>query len=346
MKIHAPPRHSLEILEARIAPSAVFTYGDVDADLAAIVMPFLVAEAGASGMELQKIDFSAGPVLPSGKSIFHGADLTITAKRTSVGGDGLANVGYIDASAAGGGTALDLGKVTIKGDLARIDAGDATTATAAVKSLSVQSMGLFGLSTQGAGASLLSILNGALGALAVKSDIAGATLKVSSTADLEHGKIGAVNVSGSLIGVSADGAITSFGDIGPVKIGRDIVGSGAGSDGSGFIATEGKIASVTIGGSVFGGGFTQSGAISGLQIGAVKIAGNLEGGAGPQSGRINTNTLASVTIRGSDHYGFAAQQIGSFKIGASAFTLTAGAGTDLLGLAVGSTGDLRVREVL
>jgi hypothetical protein len=43
--------------------------------------------------------------------------------------------------------------------------------------------------------------------------------------------------------------------------------------------------------------------------------------------------------------GFVAQQIGSFKIGTTAFSLTAGAGNDLDGLLAGLTVDLRVREV-
>ena len=54
---------------------------------------------------------------------------------------------------------------------------------------------------------------------------------------------------------------------------------------------------------------------------------------------------ARGTIGGSDHFGFVAQQIGSFKIGATAFPLAPGPATDLAGLLVGITGDLRVREV-
>jgi hypothetical protein len=63
--------------------------------------------------------------------------------------------------------------------------------------------------------------------------------------------------------------------------------------------------------------------------------------------------IASILIKGTafgttfggDHYGFVAQQIGSFKIGKTTFPLTAGAGTDLDGLLAGLTVDLRVREV-
>jgi hypothetical protein len=94
---------NIESLESRIAPAATFTFADVDGDfitiktskgtdaqLAAIINPFLVAEG--LGMELQKIDFSANA------PIFEGTSLTVTAKRTSVGGDGRVNVGYLDAT--------------------------------------------------------------------------------------------------------------------------------------------------------------------------------------------------------------------------------------------------------
>ena len=56
---------------------------------------------------------------------------------------------------------------------------------------------------------------------------------------------------------------------------------------------------------------------------------------------------ARGTIGGSDHFGFVAQQIGSFKIGTAAFPLIPGAAStlDIAGYPVGITGDLRLREV-
>jgi hypothetical protein len=51
------------------------------------------------------------------------------------------------------------------------------------------------------------------------------------------------------------------------------------------------------------------------------------------------------TVGGSDHYGFVAQQIGLLSVGGTAYPLKPGAGNDLAGLAVGATGDVRVREV-
>jgi hypothetical protein len=66
--------------------------------------------------------------------------------------------------------------------------------------------------------------------------------------------------------------------------------------------------------------------------------------------------IASILIKGqalgtpsmvnaTDHFGFVAQQIGSFKVGGTKFPLTAGAGNDTAGFVVGATSDLRVLEV-
>jgi hypothetical protein len=63
--------------------------------------------------------------------------------------------------------------------------------------------------------------------------------------------------------------------------------------------------------------------------------------------------IASILIKGialgtfsvGNHFGFVAEQIGSFKIGTTRFTLIGGARNDIAGLPIGITGDLRVREV-
>jgi hypothetical protein len=104
MKInhHAARPASIELLEARIAPAAVFTYTDVDGDDVTIktskgtnadLVAILTRVPTGLGEELQRIDFSAAPLDGAGKSVFHGTNLSITAKRTSAGGDGRVNVG-------------------------------------------------------------------------------------------------------------------------------------------------------------------------------------------------------------------------------------------------------------
>ena len=61
------------------------------------------------------------------------------------GGDGLANIGYVNS------TGHDLGNVKIVGDLGRVNAGDGDPAAPATKRLIVQSMGQYGLDTQAGG---------------------------------------------------------------------------------------------------------------------------------------------------------------------------------------------------
>ena len=76
----------------------------------------------------------------------------------------------------------------------------------------------------------------------------------------------------------------------------------------------------------------------------------------PGSNPAIISKIGSITIRGqvfgtpssvsgTDHFGFAAQQIGKLKVGGRSFTLTAGEANDLAGQGVGVTGDLRIREV-
>ena len=307
MKISAS---SIEPLEPRIAPAAAVnvltnttaTYTDVDGDHVTIKVSagdlhgagiFAVISQG-SGDQLQLVNFSAGG--------FDGADLTFSVTKAP-GGDGLANVGKINS------TNHDLGRVTVKGDLGAIDAGDATTATPGLKSLTVQSLGALSVSTQQPAGDLNSDILGALGSLKVKGDLRDAYIHVTGGAD---GKIGPITIGGSMIGAMVPGpndrpgSIESSGDIGAVKIGRDIVGV---NFASGFLQSDsGKIKSVTLGGSLIGGPGQFSGEIrSGNGLGPVKIAGNVAGGTGATSGFIASDTgfgpddggITSITIGGS-----------------------------------------------
>ena len=54
---------------------------------------------------------------------------------------------------------------------------------------------------------------------------------------------------------------------------------------------------------------------------------------------------AQGTLGGADGFGFVAQQVGSLKVGAATYPLTSGPSNDLAPIIVGTTGDLRVREV-
>jgi hypothetical protein len=138
------------------------------------------------------------------------------------------------------------------------------------------------------------------------------------------------------------------------------------------------MASLSIGGSVdhaqILAGYDRTGAATDADagIGAVTIGGdwtasNLIAGvtAGPD-GLLATDDdapisratsiiskIASIVIKGSalgteggaDHFGFLAEQIGSFKADGGKLTLAAGPHNDVAGFPVGTTDDLIVREV-
>src|SRR4030095_7902060 len=205
-------------------PAAVVTFTDVDGDLVTVTTSkgsdsllqsvlTLVDETGgvAGGKELQTINLGAN-------GLFQGTSLTVTARRTSLGGDGFVNVGYVNA------TNLDLAAVRITGDLGAIDCGDGVSTTTGLASLKVLSLGRFGTDT--GAPDLQSTIDGRLGALVVKSDVQfGFVAVVDSGGD--NATIGSVRIGGSLIGgaIASSGRINAQDGIGPVSIGGDIVGS-------------------------------------------------------------------------------------------------------------------------
>jgi hypothetical protein len=289
--------HSIEPLESRVAPAAIVTFTDVDGDLVTVKTSkgseillqsvlTLADEPGgvAGGKELQTINLGAN-------GLFQGTSLTVTAKRTSLGGDGLVNVGYVNA------TNLDLAAVRITGDLGAIDCGDGVSATPALASLKVQSLGRFGTDT--GAPDLQSNIDGRLGVLVVKSDVQAAFVAVVDSGG-DNATIGSVRIGGSLFGgvATSSGRINAQDGIGPVSIGRDIVG-GFGIS-SGVVFSSGSIGPVTVGGSLIGGTNTNSGQIScGGNLGPVKIGGDIRGGAGAGSGIISAeDALAAVTVGG------------------------------------------------
>ena len=308
MRHHAP---SPEPLEARIAP-AVFTFTDVDgdlvtlstskgtdSDLASVVQPHLLASG--VGFQLQEIGLKDD-------AIFQGTNLVVASTATG-GGDGLVNVGYIDA------TGLDLGSVTVDGDLGQIDAGDANAKTIALRSLSAVSMGVQGTATQAAGGSLVSTVIGAVGAFTLSGDFHQATLLVVGAAvdplPLVHdaadtvAKIAVIDIAGSIIGgvAAKSGSIETKGAIGKVTVGGSITGSGG--DESGRIFTEDRMGAVNVLGSVIGGGARDSGQIfsagrmGSVEIGTAFVPGHLIGGGGARSGLISSAAnMGSVTVHG------------------------------------------------
>ena len=299
-KNHAPA--AAEKLEDRIAPAVLLnaktlTYFDADGDIVTLTISkgkltaadfvFDLPFDSGERQQLRLIDF-AGDL---GKA---GANLSISAE-PEAGGNGVVDVGYIKA------LGIDLGNVTIDGDLARIDAGDAILSTAAVQRLNTGSMGVAALATQAPGGNLTSHLNGPLGKLTVVGDFKDATLLAEGG---DAGRINRIEIGGSIIGGDAaqSGSIRAQGTIGPVHIGGSIIG-GAGLK-SGQLASRAGTGAVEIGGSVIGGVGRESGAVgSGGAIVRIAIAQDLIGylgaeiGGGESSGALLSSTMiGSVTI--------------------------------------------------
>jgi hypothetical protein len=183
--------------------------------------------------------------------------------------------------------------VNVHGDLGAIDAGTAAMNTVGLKSLTVQSLGFFGLST--GAPDLGSDISGTLGALNVSGDVRQAHVFALG------GKMGSVTIGGSLFGgtTTSSGEIFGSAGIGMVKIGQDIQG-GSGSD-SGIVFTSGSIAGASVGGSLIGGSSNDSGKIiSNGKMSVVTIGQDIQGGTGARTGEIATDGDLGVLKIGGD----------------------------------------------
>ncbi len=315
---------SFEPLEGRIAPAILlnpFTvqFRDVDGDLVTVKFskPLFGASTGLDAQLDRVFKFDTGNVRASGNtdtaqtlqtldltglttSVFaqasspaNGVSITITADSA---GDGLANVGYVKAT-LGATNGITLGKVLIKGDLGRIDAGTALKPVG-LQSLTVNSLGVLGTTTQASGGTLSSTVYGVLGSLAVNTDFKDAIFRVENgnfiAGKTLPGNLGSLKIGGKIFTTQnlalADAAsIAADGNIGNIEIGRlqsDGIFGGTGQ-GSGRIHAAGKMGDVSILGEVRGSAGKDSGQISADRgMGDVTLLYSLYAGAGENSGRI------------------------------------------------------------
>ncbi len=320
-RIHPRILPTIEILEARIAPaSTMFTFADVDGDKVTVKATNTAAtisdvstHATIVAGQLQLLDLT--------DASYQGADVTVTVKKS--GGDGLVNVGRINA------TGRDLGKVSIAGDLGDFDAGDSDAHSPAVTSLTVDSLGKVGLTSQAAGTpdETFTVL-GSIGPITVAKDVQNVNVQVT------NGSIASLTINGSLLGGTMDnsGVFQVGGNIGPVVIGKDVIG-GSGSFSAVVQADNGDIESISIGGKLQGGGdathdktgyFFANHAIPG----GVSIKGDMIGGNGSDSAEIKAahGNIGDVSIGGSlrgagasgltnNAYIYADHSLGNLKIG-------------------------------
>ena len=116
---------AMEVLEPRIAPAALVVFTDVDGDKVTIkttkgTTPQLEAilkfTPAGLGNHLDLINLALNPVA------FDGTSLSIVSEKIG-GGDGLVNVGRINALKTSSTGWVKLGKVLVDGDIHEIDAG-------------------------------------------------------------------------------------------------------------------------------------------------------------------------------------------------------------------------------
>ncbi|HEX4083264.1 MAG TPA: hypothetical protein VHY22_00025 [Chthoniobacteraceae bacterium] len=316
----------IEPLEDRIAPAAVVTiapnhksasYTDTAGDT---VIVTTTKGAFTSGMFI--FDPSTAGQLTelsiTGHKDFTGANIHFTILPVAGGTDAV-NIGFINA------TGLNLGSVTLPGDLGYIDVGGGKGSMMALGKLNVQSMGVYGSDTQGGlpNPTTVSTIIGSVGSITVANNVDGAI----SVQDYSSARPGSGNINKLMIGGSLDGntvtnglgEIAFTGKLGTAFIGGGIEGGSQNFSGSisGDLGTFSKIGSITVAGSVpddpnpnpiptlpgtsiLGGAGGLSGGISAASVGTVLIAGDVYGGTGTASGEIQGGiVLQKVTIDGS-----------------------------------------------
>jgi hypothetical protein len=317
------PLEGRRLLATLVSPKIV-TYRDVDGDdvtvtfSRGVLSPARVASIvefnnafPTSGQQLRRLRFDLIGL--------DGVGVTVTAKPSAAGGDGLAHVGMIDASG------VRLGNVVVRGDLGRVVAGSADSSAKAIQSLTVGSIGLFGTSTQGPGGSTESVLTGGVGVFVVKNGVTDATVSVERN-DGGFGSVGRLeigSVRSSTIEVGACARVTIKGDVSDsdlfvlkaeaMKIGGsfldseisgsnvkrltidgDVVGGSAANSGE---ISFGSLDVVHVKGSIRGGSGFGSGVVAAASLGAITIGGNLVGGSGDKSGTVRGTRIGTVRVK-------------------------------------------------
>lgn len=221
------------------------------------VTSILKTAASGNGYILQKLDLTSTP----GSA---GTGITITATRTKAGSDGLASIGLIDA------TGVDLGLVTIGGDLGKILAGDVDPTTAAIAGLTATTLGRLGTTTQASGGNLQSVVTGGAKTIKINGTVASGT-SISVTGGAANGYVNTLSVAGSFNGsLNTDGDVKTVGISGSVSgslvIGRNltnlnIAGSVTGTSGSGKLIVNGNATTIKVVNSLLGGSASGSGSI-------------------------------------------------------------------------------------
>ncbi|HZJ14398.1 MAG TPA: hypothetical protein VFD27_05075 [Chthoniobacteraceae bacterium] len=229
-------------------------------------------------------------------------DVKIAAPSTT----GFADIRAINAKG------IDVGRVTVGGDLGQIDAGDADLSTPAIRRLQVGQMGFFGVAGQIAGQDTMSKIRGPVVKLQL-DELLSAFINVvgGSAGSIDQISIGTMD--GAREEAMFDGSVRASGPIGEVSVGGEggVSIAGGVGDFSGVIWSRKSTGQVLVAGDLVGGDGFYSGAIFAGnpdkanpplagKIGPVTIHGSILGGAGDFSGTLYSDTkVKAVAVDGS-----------------------------------------------
>lgn len=288
-----PGFQSAAILDLRKPGKAIYTDSDGDRVLVktnrgAFTWEQFKLEHGPQGYDLDTLTLD---------NSFAGAAISVSPDKRKSPGDGLVNVGKIDAEN------IDLRSVSIKGDLGKIAAGDTTLTTAGLGRLNVNSLG-FGNTFDPLSASpVSSVIKGSLEKMIVHRNVYGINLRVEGDTSTT---IGEIKIGRNLItnNSTSPSLIYTSGDIGSITIGGNVLASGTTT--ALKVEAEGKIATISIrgdfisiGSDIFGDPINGAAIISaGTTIGDIKVDGDMAGvlirAAGVDS---PANAAQEMTIR-------------------------------------------------
>jgi hypothetical protein len=186
------------------------------------------------------------------------------------------------------GTLVDLGKISIRGDLGALEAGDTTPETPAVTMVQVTSYGRGGVTTDGG------TIQGRIPLFMVTNDFAGNLHLIGSAGIIDKLVIGG-SLAG-LPGLANSGHIEADGGFGSVKIASGIRGTDAA--GTGVLKTVAGLKTLFVSGGMTAGSGSGSGRIDiGASAGKMQFGG---GAMGSLSGKISVGgSLDVLTIGGS-----------------------------------------------
>jgi hypothetical protein len=331
-----------EVLEDRIAPAALLTaesseaphlesaseirFRDADGDYVSVKFSeeiltadnwqnvFSFEEAGVgsrlTGIDLTKMALTSKELRGIGISV----EVTDAFEVSGSTPNHRADVGFLNAEG------IDLGDVSVAGNLERIVAGDSKLGTAGLGSLKVLSLGATGDVSSAEPGDFTSVVHGAIASLDVAQNVTGAVLRIDGG---KKGVLKAGHIGGSVIGndLATSGSIYAEGAIFKLEITGRLQG-GVGEH-SGSIHADKIVDVLNISGGIVGGDGNNSGRVevSG-NVGSL-ISAPLVGGAGKSSGTIwldgNAQHVSVTSL-----YSGSSQFTGYVNIGGSVNALTIG----------------------